>query len=204
MNIKSILTAALALLLATGCNAQNKQEHTQTSTQSNNQAMNKIVIYFSHAGDNYSVGNIEVGNTKIVADYISEITGADQYEIVTHKYDGMAYTPLINLAQEEANKGELPPYEGSAPDLSQYDTVFIGGPVWWGTYPQVMFTLFRDIDLSGKTVIPFTTHEGSGLANCVSDVKKAFPKANVTKGFSIYGHEVRTGKAKVEKWLKSL
>ena len=67
-----------------------------------------------------------------------------------------------------------------------------------------MFTLFKDIDLAGKTVIPFTTHEGSGLANCVDDVKKAFPKANVTKGFSIYGHEVRTGKAKVEKWLKGL
>ena len=172
-----------------------------------------IVIFFSHAGDNYAVGNIEVGNTKIVADYISEITGAAQYEIVTHKYDGMAYTPLIELAKEEANKGEFPPYEGAAPDLSQYDTVFIGGPVWWGTYPQVMFTLFRDINLDGKTVIPFTTHEGSGLASCVSDVKKAFPKANVTKGFSIYGHEVQAdkaaqaqpkAKAKVEKWLKEL
>ena len=199
-----MIVAALALLMATGCNAQNKQENTNTIMQSNNQAMNKIVIFFSHAGDNYSVGNIEVGNTKIVADYISETTGADQYEIVTHKYDGMAYTPLINLAQEEANKGELPPYEESAPDLSRYDTVFIGGPVWWGTYPQVMFTLFKDIDLAGKTVIPFTTHEGSGLANCVDDVKKAFPKANVQKGWSIYGHEVRTGKAKVEKWLKGL
>ena len=163
-----------------------------------------IVIFFSHAGDNYSVGNIEVGNTKIVADYISEITGADQYEIVTHKYDGMAYTPLINLAKEEANKGELPPYEGEAPDLSKYDTVFIGGPIWWGTYPQVMFTLFKDINLDGKTVIPFTTHEGSGLANTVQDVKKAFPKANVKHGFAIYGHEVRTGRAKVEKWLKGL
>ena len=131
--MNKILTAALALLMASGCNAQNKQENTNTMTQSNTNTMNKIVIFFSHAGDNYSVGNIEVGNTKIVADYISEITGADQYEIVTHKYDGMAYTPLINLAQEEANKGELPPYEGEAPDLSQYDTVFIGGPVWWGT-----------------------------------------------------------------------
>ena len=67
-----------------------------------------------------------------------------------------------------------------------------------------MFTLFKDINLDGKTVIPFTTHEGSGLANCVSDVKKAFPKANVTKGFDIYGHEVRSGKGKVEKWIKSL
>ena len=199
--MKRIITAVLALLIATSCNAQNKQE-VKSSNKSN---MNKsIVIFFSHAGDNYSVGNIEVGNTKIVADYITEIKGSDQFEIVTHKYDGMAYMPLIELAKEEANKGELPPYEGTAPDLSQYDTVFIGGPVWWGTYPQVMFTLFKDINLDGKTVIPFTTHEGSGLASCASDVKKAFPKAKVTGEFSIYGHEVRTGKAKVEKWLKGL
>jgi len=201
MKFKSLITMVATLLMATGCNGQNKQE----VKQSKSKAMSKsIVIFFSHAGDNYAVGNIEVGNTKIVADYISEIIGADQYEIVTHKYDGMAYTPLINLAQEEANKGELPPYEGAAPDLTQYDTVFIGGPVWWGTYPQVMFTLFKDIDLAGKTVIPFTTHEGSGLASCVSDVKREFPKANVTKGWSIYGHEVRTGRTKVEKWLQGI
>ena len=199
--MKRIITAVLALLMATSCNAQNKQE---VKSSNKNNMSKSIVIFFSHAGDNYSVGNIEVGNTKIVADYITEIKGADQFEIVTHKYDGMAYMPLIELAKEEANKGELPPYEGTAPDLSQYDTVFIGGPVWWGTYPQVMFTLFKDINLDGKTVIPFTTHEGSGLASCASDVKKAFPKAKVTGEFSIYGHEVRTGKAKVEKWLKSL
>ena len=200
-SIKSIIIAALALIMVTSCNAQNKQE---VKSSNKNNMSKSIVIFFSHAGDNYSVGNIEVGNTKIVADYITEIKGADQFEIVTHKYDGMAYTPLINLAKEEANKGELPPYEGTAPDLSQYDTVFIGGPVWWGTYPQVMFTLFKDINLDGKTVIPFTTHEGSGLASCASDVKKAFPKAKVTGEFSIYGHEVRIGRAKVEKWLKGL
>ena len=211
MKLKSIIMAALALIMATGCNGQNKVEtecapslQNNESSKNQNNMSKSIVIFFSHAGDNYSVGNIEVGNTKIVADYISEIAGAEQFEIVTHKYDGMAYTPLINLAKEEANKGELPPYEGNAPDLSQYDTVFIGGPVWWGTYPQVMFTLFKDINLDGKTVIPFTTHEGSGLASCVSDVKKAFPKANVTQGFSIYGHEVRSGRVKVEKWLKGL
>ena len=201
MKVKSIILTALALVLATGCQGQTKQEVKQ---EKQNTMSKSIVIFFSHAGDNYSVGNIEVGNTKIVADYISEIAGADQFEIVTHKYDGMAYTPLINLAKEEANNGELPPYEGTAHDLSQYDTVFIGGPVWWGTYPQVMFTLFKDINLDGKTVIPFTTHEGSGLASCVKDVKKAFPKAKVTGEFSIYGHEVRSGRAKVEKWLKGL
>ena len=200
-SIKTIITAILALLMATGCNAQNKQE---VKSSNKNNMSKSIIIFFSHAGDNYSVGNIEVGNTKIVADYITEIKGADQFEIITHKYDGMAYNPLIQLAKEEANNGELPPYEGTAPDLSQYDTVFIGGPVWWGTYPQVMFTLFKDINLDGKTVIPFTTHEGSGLASCVSDVKEAFPKAKVTGEFSIYGHDVRTGRAKVEKWLESI
>lgn len=194
--LKSIILAVSAMLVGASCNGQ--------TTKNQNNMGKSIVIFFSHAGDNYSVGNVKVGNTKIVADYISEIAGAEQFEIVTHKYDGMAYTPLTRLAQEEANKGELPPYEGSAPDLSGYDTVFIGGPVWWGTYPQVMFTLFKDINLDGKTVYPFTTHEGSGLASCVSDVKKAFPKANVKNGFSIYGHEVRTEKTKVEKWLKGI
>ena len=212
MNIKNILVAVLAVVFATGCNGQkNKNAETRRGTslqneqKSNSGNMSKsIVIFFSHAGDNYSVGVIDTGNTKIVADYISEITGADQFEIVTHKYDGMAYTPLIELAKKEASAGELPPYEGTAPDLSGYDTVFIGGPVWWGTYPQVMFTLFKDINLDGKTVIPFTTHEGSGLASCANDVRRAFPKANVTGEFSIYGHEVRSGKEKVEKWLKGL
>lgn len=194
--LKSIIIAVSALLFCTGCSGQNSKKQDNMSKS--------IVIFFSHAGDNYAVGDIEVGNTKIVADYISELTGAAQFEIVTHKYDGMGYNPLIKLAKEEANNGELPEYEGKAPDLSQYDTVFIGGPVWWGTYPQVMFTLFKDINLDGKTVYPFTTHEGSGLASCVSDLKSAFPEADVQKGFSIYGYEVRTGKKSVENWLKGL
>ena len=198
----------MALLVSTACNGT-KQQQTESSTSNEKTVMAKdgkaLVVFFSHAGDNYSVGNIEVGNTKIVADYITELTGAEQFEIVTHKYDGMAYNPLIELAKQEAKDGELPVYEGDI-DLSGYDTVFIGGPVWWGTYPQVMFTFFKKHtnDLKGKTVIPFTTHEGSGLANCVEDVKAAFPGANVMKGFSIYGHEARTNKTKVEKWLKEL
>ena len=198
MKIKTMLTAALALVVSTACSGAKQEKAMEQKGKA-------LVVFFSHAGDNYAVGNIEVGNTKIVADYITELTGAEQFEIVTHKYDGMAYTPLIDLAKEEASKGELPEYEGDV-DMSEYDTVFIGGPVWWGTYPQVMFTFFkkhRD-DLKGKTVIPFTTHEGSGLANCANDVKKAFPGANVQKGFSIYGHDVRDGKDKVTKWLKEL
>ena len=193
LSVKSFLTVLLAVLTAgTGC-GQNK----------NNMKDKALVIYFSHAGENYSVGNIEVGNTKIVADYISEITGADQFEIVAEKNYDMPYMELIKVAQDEAKAGELPAYKGDV-DVAPYDVIFIGGPIWWGTYPQVMFSFFKDHDLSGKTVIPFTTHEGSGLASTVKDVKKAWPKATVKDGFAIYGHEVRTGRAKVEKWLKGL
>jgi hypothetical protein len=102
MSIKNIFTIVVALLVSTSCSGQAKQEKDMEATGK------ALVVFFSHAGDNYAVGNIEVGNTKIVADYISEMTGADQFEIVTHKYDGMAYNPLIKLAQEEADKGELP------------------------------------------------------------------------------------------------
>ena len=199
--MKALFIALSALLGFSSCHAQNTERQNETPAAHNGKA---LVVFFSHAGDNYAVGNVEVGNTKIVADYITEMTGADQFEIVTHKYDGMAYTPLTRLAQQEAQDGELPPYEGTVPDLSRYDTIFVGGPIWWGTYPRVMFTFFKQNDLNGKTIIPFVTHEGSGLASTVDDVKAAYPRATVTRGFAIYGHEVRTGKAKVEKWLKGL
>ena len=192
-SIKSFLTGLLAVLAAGSACGQNN----------NNMNSKALVIFFSHAGENYSVGNIEVGNTKIVADYISDITGADQFEIVAEKNYDMPYMDLIKVAQDEAKAGELPAYKGDV-DVALYDVIFIGGPIWWGTYPQVMFTFFKDHDLSGKTVIPFTTHEGSGLASTVKDVKKAWPKATVKDGFAIYGHEVRSGRAKVEKWLKEL
>ncbi len=190
---KTIITVLLAVLTAGTACGQNK----------NNMNNKALVIFFSHAGENYSVGNINVGNTKIVADYISEITGADQFEIIAEKNYDMPYMDLIKVAQDEAKAGELPAYKGDV-DVASYDVIFIGGPIWWGTYPQVMFTFFKDHDLSGKTVIPFTTHEGSGLASTVRDVKKAWPKATVKDGFAIYGHEVRSGRAKVEKWLKGL
>ncbi len=205
--MKYLLASALCLLVSTACSGTNQENSNENETATQQAATasgeKALVVFFSHAGDNYSVGNVKVGNTKIVADYITELTGADQFEIVTHKYDGMAYKPLCDLAKEELENGELPEFEGSV-DVSKYGTVFIGGPVWWGTYPQVMFTFFKKYDLSGKTIIPFTTHEGSGLGNCVEDVKAAYPNAKVTDGFSMYGHDVRTGKAEVEKWLKTL
>lgn len=206
MRVGKYLIAAIALLMSMACSGRrvasvSMEDGTMEATVDTTKKA--LVVFFSHAGDNYNVGKIAVGNTKIVAGYIHEIAGADLFEIVTHKYDDMAYKPLTELAKKEQEDGELPEFEGEV-DVTKYDTIFIGGPVWWGTYPQVMFSFFKKYDLSGKILIPFTTHEGSGLGRCAEDMKKAYPKATVLKGFSLYGHEARTGKAKVEKWLKDL
>ena len=206
MNRFKSFIAAITALLAMSCTASANQlsiNNNQNETNMDKQGKT-LVVFFSHAGENYSVGNIKVGNTKIVADYISEMTGADQFEVVADKDYDMPYMQLIEVAKQEAHDGELPPMVGRLENVDQYDTVFIGGPVWWGTYPQVMFTFFRDYDLNGKTIIPFTTHEGSGLASCVEDVRSAYPNADVKPGFAIYGHDVRSGRSKVEKWLKGL
>lgn len=187
-----LLAAAMMLPLAADAQKAKKQNPTKT-----------LVVFFSHAGENYAVGNIAVGNTKIVADEICRATGADQFEIVAEKSYDMPYADLIKVAKDEATRGELPAYRGSV-DVTRYDTVFVGGPIWWGTYPRVIFTFFKQTDLAQKVLIPFVTHEGSGLGSVVSDVKKAYPKARVLKGFSIYGHEVRTEGEKVTRWLQSL
>ena len=181
---------------------QNTEAEAQMTTDGNK----VLVVFFSHPGDNYAVGNIMMGNTKKIADLISEKTGAAQFEIVAEKSYDMAYTPLTELAKQEQQNGELPAFKGEVENIDQYETIFIGGPVWWGTYPQVMFTFFSKYDLNGKTLIPFTTHEGSGLGRCVDDVKKAYPSATVKQGLAIRGTDAQSGAAsgRVEKWLKEL
>lgn len=189
------------ILLSLSCSGNQKKDI------KNEQVMNKgkvLIVFFSHAGENYSVGNVKVGNTKLVADEIQKLTGGDMFEVVAEKSYDMPYNELIKVAQEEANQNEKPAFKGEVKNINEYDTVFIGGPIWWGTYPQVMFSFFDKYDLNGKTLIPFTTHEGSGLADCVEDIKKAYPKANVLDGFAIYGHEARQSMEKVDKWLKGL
>ena len=193
-----IFIAFAVLLVSTACSGSTKEP------QYNMEKGKALIVFFSHVGENYAVGNIEVGNTKIVVDYIQEQTGADVFEIVAEKNYDMPYSELIKVARAEKDNHELPAFKGAVDNIDRYDTVFIGGPIWWGTYPQVMFTFFKRYNLNGKKLIPFTTHEGSGLGSTVKDVKKQDPEATVTGAFSIYGHEVRTEKAKVQQWLKGL
>lgn len=194
------LLTLFALLLATVSCSGGNQPKTNGNMEKNGKT---LILFFSHAGENYSVGNIKVGNTRLVAEEIQKITGGDLFEIVPEKSYDMPYNDLTKLAKQELENGDKPAYRGDVDDMSQYSTVYIGGPVWWGTYPQVMFTFFDKHDLNGKTILPFTTHEGSGLGSVVGDLKKLYPKANFKQAFSIYGHEARkeSMKAKVSTWI---
>ncbi len=206
--IFKFMTMLLAgVCLSTSCNGNNGANDIKNkeSNSMNGEKQGKVlIVFFSHAGDNYGVGNIKVGNTKLVADEIQRVTGGDEFEIVAEKSYDMPYDDLTKLAKEESERDEKPAFKGGVNDLDQYSTVFIGGPIWWGTYPQVMFTFFDKYDLSGKTIIPFSTHEGSGLGSVVSDLKRLYPNAHFKTTFSIYGHECQKGLGKVDDWLKGL
>lgn len=204
--IKTFLISALALVMGTSCSAAEKKQSTN-EPEDEATVMEKtgkaLVVFFSHAGENYAVGNITVGNTKVMADYIKDYTGVDQFEVVAEKNYDMPYSELIKVAQEEQRKGEKPAFKGSV-NIDEYDTIFIGTPIWWGTFPQVLFTFFDKYDLNGKTIIPFTTHEGSGLGRTVNDLKKLYPNATIEKALAVKGSEARSSKDRVEKWLKEI
>ena len=187
-----------ALMVSAACygSVRSSQQKEQASMESKGKI---LIVFFSHAGENYGVGNVKVGNTKLVADQIQKLTGGDELEIVAEKSYDMTYDALTKLAKKEAENNEKPAFKGEVNDMDQYETIFIGGPVWWGTYPQVMFTFFDKYDLNGKTIIPFTTHEGSGLGNVVNDLKKLYPNATFKEAMSIYGHVTRNNLSKVDK-----
>ena len=198
--IKNLALVVAGLLMTISCSGNTGTKEKKVMEKN----AKVLIVFFSHAGENYAVGNIKVGNTKLVADEIQKVTGGDEFEIVAERNYDMPYGSLTKLAKEEQERNEKPAFKGEVKDIDQYSTVFIGGPVWWGTYPQVMFSFFDKYDLNGKTIIPFTTHEGSGLGSVVEDLKKLYPNATFKEAFSIYGHETRNDLSKVSKWIKSL
>ena len=198
--IKSFALFIAGLLISVSCSGNGATKEKEVMEKK----AKVLIVFFSHAGENYNVGNIKAGNTKLVADEIQKVTGGDEFEIVADKNYDLPYNDLVNVAKEETEKGEKPSFKGEVKNIDDYDTVFIGGPIWWGTYPRVMFTFFDKYDLNGKTIIPFSTHEGSGLGSVVEDLKTLYPNATFKEAFSIYGTETRKELSKVDKWLKRL
>lgn len=170
---------------------------------------NKILIaYFSRTGEQYSVGNIAEGNTAIVARMIADKTGGSLFEIkVADDNYPVVYNELIKFAQKEKKQKARPAITGTVDNFAEYDTVFIGYPNWWAEMPMPVYTFLESLDFSGKNVVPFCTHEGSGLGG-TDDKLRDTTGARMLSGFAIYGHTAQKDRdvtrAKVNEWLKSI
>ena len=163
-----------------------------------------LVIYFSRTGEQYVVGVIDKGNTAIVAEMIAEQTGADLFEVLpAEDHYPMTYDELTEVAKQEPNENARPAYSGELPDLSGYSTIFIGAPVWWGDWPMIMYTVFENNDFSGKTLIPFSTHEGSGLSGFDKKLQDACPDATVGKGLAVQGNDAQNNQESVKETVGS-
>jgi len=167
-----------------------------------------LVTYFSHAGENYNVGVIEEGNTAKLAKVIAEQTGAELFEIVPVVDYPQSYDECLEVATAEQREGVRPEYVGDIENWDQYDTVFIGYPIWWGEIPNIVYTFMENHDFAGKTVIPFNTHEGSGQSHSQRDIENTLPAATVLQGLAVRGATAQndadaTAKA-VSDWLSGL
>ena len=167
-----------------------------------------LVVYFSHAGENYSVGVIEEGNTAKMGKIISEQMDADIFELVPVVEYPMDYDSCLDVATEEQRTNARPEYVDEIENWEQYDTVFIGYPIWWGEIPNIVYTFMETYDFTGKTVIPFNTHEGSGQARSQRDIEELLTNVTVLKGLAIRGSKAQndaegTG-ADVANWLKQI
>ena len=161
--------------------------------------MKSLVIYFSRADENYAVGYIDKGNTEIVAEYVQELTEADTFKVEPAVPYAADYNTCIKEAKQRVGNA---PIKEKLTDISAYDTVFIMSPIYWGSYAPEIETALQGLDFSGKTVRVISTHEGSGLASMVSDVKRMCIGADVQKnGLAIKGSQAKNSKQKVADWL---
>ncbi len=162
-----------------------------------------LVIYYSRRGQNYSGGSIvelERGNAELLAEYISEATGADMFEIRTVREYPADYTECTEAAKEELKKNARPRLEEYLSDVDDYDNIFVVGPCWWGTYPMAMFSQLEELDFTGKKVFPVMTHEGSGLGSAERDLKRMCRGGKVRRGLAVQGSMTAESRQMVADW----
>lgn len=155
-----------------------------------------LVIYFSCYGE-----------TEKFAKEIAEVVHGDLFKLepkIAYDSDTSHYESLADLAKTERDKGVLPEIK-KYPDVSSYDYIFIGYPMWWYTYPQIIRTFIKNMDLSGKVIIPFNTHEGSLDSGTYSEIQDLEPDATVLDGLAIRGGDMESDQTDtVRSWLEGL
>jgi len=199
--MKKILSIILAGLAFFGINKATAEEINMTGKK-------VLVVYFSRTGEQYSVGNINEGNTAIIAKMIADKTKGDLFEVkLKNDTYPAAYKALTEVALSEKKANARPEIAENVTNFADYDVVFIGSPNWWSDMPMALYTFMEANDWSGKIVAPFVTHEGSGLSSIPSKIKTA-TGAEMLDGLAIYGHvaqnEREQAKENVLNWLNKL
>ena len=163
-----------------------------------------LIAYYSRKGQNYvgsRIVNLAVGNTEVAAKMAQEITGGDLFEIRTVKAYPVDYTETTEVAAVEKRNNERPELAAHVDNMDEYDTIILGYPNWWGTPPMAVFTFLEEYDFTGKTILPFCTHEGSGMGGSERDIKRICPTAKVEKGLAIRGGTVNNAAGTIKSWL---
>lgn len=141
-----------------------------------------------------------------IKDYLGD--NIDTFKIDPVKSYPKNYKECTEVATEELNSNARPEFKSAnSLNLDNYDTIFIGYPIWWGDVPMIINTFLEKYNFSGKTIIPFCTHEGSGNAGTFTSLKSKMSSSTVnTNGLAIRGTEARkeSSRSTVEKWLKGL
>jgi flavodoxin len=165
-----------------------------------------LSVYYSRRGSNYlsgSIVNLAVGNTEVVAKKIQGLTGSDLFQIETVQPYPEDYTETTRVSQDELRQNVRPELTEIVTAMDSYVVIYLGYPNWWGTMPMAVFTFLESYDFSGKTIVPYCTHEGSGLGSSERDIKRLCPTAKVLPGLAIKGSTVARADSDVANWLRT-
>ncbi len=163
-----------------------------------------LIAFYSRKGKNYvngSIVNLEIGNTEVITKMINEIIGGDMFYIDTIKPYPENYEETTKVAKQELKNNARPELSDHIADMEAYNVIILGYPNWWGTTPMAVRTFLESYDFSNKTIIPFCTHEGSGLGSSVKDIAQICPKAEIKNAISFRGGNVKNVRSEVENWL---
>ena len=153
--------------------------------------MSAIVVYFSRAGSNWvkdGVKELSVGNNEILAKYVQKQIGADIFKIETKRQYTNEYYKATEEAKEELKQNARPELVEYPENLDKYNTIYLVYPIWWSTCPMAVLTFLEKYNLEGKTIVPLCSHEESGVANSVEDIKKSAKGAIVKEAYETRGY----------------
>lgn len=152
-----------------------------------------LIIYYSHTG-----------NTQAMAKQIQQLTGADILEVVPEKAYPRNHKAVVDRARVETRDNYKPPLKTKIDNLAKYDIIFVGSPNWWNTIAPPVATLLTSYDFSGKTIIPFMTHEGTAMGHSESYIHELCPNSAMLRGLPIRGQSVGQSEGEIREWLRSL